>query len=160
MARLGKRIRTTLDYRFLIGLIILAVVATICWGFIQRTKENADLAHSARTSASSISILTAQVDVLSQQLEAQRVEAHKAAVHASQQRALLRKQNRALAHALARMLDILKANGIQVPASLISDIRTGGGGGASSKHHQRRPAPPAVGPGNSGTHPCAHSRKC
>lgn len=150
-------VKETLDWRLVVSIIVLMLVATACWGFVARQRENQSLADAARRGAVTIHSLNEKVDDLTAQLAKQRVEQKQANAKATAQRIALRKQNRQLSRALQGLLQVLKDNGITVPQGFISNLGTGGSRG--SKPRKRHHAAPQ-GPGNSGPHPCAHSRKC
>lgn len=138
----------------LIGAVVLVLVTAFLSGVYSSVQANhtlgvvTDQLHSAQADRDD---LTAQLDALS------RSDAllHTQITKLEARNVRLSKQYRRATAQLAALVAFLHSQGIEVPATITS----GGGGGTPRKRRHAAAAPPQ-GPGHSGSHPCAHSRKC
>ena len=128
--------RQILDWRFVAAFAFMTLVLVASWGFVHRQHQvDGLIVVSQRT--------TAQVQRLSDQLDALKAQAAEDASASLQQRNSLRKQNHQLAAQLQALLDYLTAHGIVVPNLKVATSSGGGGSPKGRGHHQPRPHHPA-----------------
>lgn len=101
MGTFMRRVRRVLDWRFVVALTVMMLVASLCWGFIQRVQQADALLHTSQA-------MVDQVDDLKRQLATQQRASARRSKAATAERDELQRQ-------LTALLEYLREHGLTPP---------------------------------------------